>query len=280
MISSVRSREHHFDIFIMSESQKDPPSRAATADKHPTGSTNKLRTADHQDTHLQSTKAQETTGDEGLLRSDEIATTGTAAMQQVDTSLGESVCANLNVCVASIGLGEVVVEKYEIEANGAHVVPNILTKSEPHAAPAPARESANAVIQEARPQVMIDGARAAENNLGAEIVMREEQHDEANRAAALATAAQDNDLRLLLTLVKGGADPNTRFEGWTPLLTAVTFGNPTAISILARFGADANCLDPDGDTPLIIACSLGRLDCVQQLLAGGANPRILTQVRI
>ena len=98
---------------------------------------------------------------------------------------------------------------------------------------------------------------------------------------ALEIAARNNDVRLMMALIRKGAAVDSRSDnGWTPLHAATGFNNPMAISVLIRYGADANSRDVDGDTPLITACSMGHLDCVQQLLAGGANPRILAAVSV
>ena len=93
-------------------------------------------------------------------------------------------------------------------------------------------------------------------------------------------AACDNSIRLMLKLIKSGAAINTEISssGWTALHMAAGLNRPMAIAVLIRYGADVNTADFDGDTPLMSACSLGYIDCVQQLLAGGANPRILNQV--
>ena len=101
----------------------------------------------------------------------------------------------------------------------------------------------------------------------------------ATGTTALEIAARNNDVRLVLALLQHGAEVDARSSnGWTPLHAAVGFNHPVAISVLVRYGANANNRDNDGDTPLITACSLGYIDCVQQLLQGGADPRMTTPV--
>ena len=98
-------------------------------------------------------------------------------------------------------------------------------------------------------------------------------------ASALHIAASNNNVALMLALIKKGARIDLQSaDGWTPLHSAVGFSKLYAIIALVRFGADVNSRDSDGDTPLITAVSLGYVDCVQQLLAAGANPMVLTQV--
>ena len=98
---------------------------------------------------------------------------------------------------------------------------------------------------------------------------------------ALELAASGNNIRLLIALIKRGAvvDARSGVNGWTALQCAAGFNRPAAISALVRFGADVNNRDNVGDTPLMTACSLGHIDCVQQLLAGGADPSLQTLVR-
>ena len=82
---------------------------------------------------------------------------------------------------------------------------------------------------------------------------------------ALHHAAILNKTRLALELVKRGAIVNSRAsDGRSP--------------ILVRFGANLDGVDEDGDTPLLTACSFGFIDCVQQLLACGADRSCVTRV--
>ena len=103
----------------------------------------------------------------------------------------------------------------------------------------------------------------------------------AHGATALEIATRNNDVRLMLALIKRGAVVDSRSaNGWTPLHVAAGLNKPVAIAVLVKHGANTNNRDDDGDTPLITACSLGYIDCVQQLLAGGADPAILADVRV
>ena len=97
----------------------------------------------------------------------------------------------------------------------------------------------------------------------------------------LQMAVHNNDIKLVLALLKKGAlvdfkSPAT--GGWTALHIAAALNRPTAMSALLKFGANPNNLDADGDTPLTTSCSLGHINCVQLLLAGGADPKQQNQV--
>ena len=96
----------------------------------------------------------------------------------------------------------------------------------------------------------------------------------------LQIATCDNNIRLMLQLIKRGAlvDSATMSCRWTPLHMAAALNRSMALSVLIRYDANVNAKDSDGDTPLIAACSLGHIDCVQQLLAGGGDPKIRTNV--
>ena len=96
----------------------------------------------------------------------------------------------------------------------------------------------------------------------------------------LLMAAFRNDVRMMLALINKGADVNHRFSvtGWSPLHAASACNNPVAIAILVHAGANVNARDNDGDTPLIAACSMEHIDCVHQLLAGGADPKLMSKV--
>ena len=88
----------------------------------------------------------------------------------------------------------------------------------------------------------------------------------------------NKDIRAVLSLIKQGADIEAKSSavGWTPLHMAAGWNVPKAIAVLVRFGARINDRDEDGDTPLMTACSMCHIDCVQQLLAGGADPKLLS----
>ena len=96
----------------------------------------------------------------------------------------------------------------------------------------------------------------------------------------LQIATCDNDTHLMLQLISCGAiiDAVSMPTGWTALHMAAGLKLAMAAAVLIKYGAKTNTIDSDGDTPLITACSMGFIDCVQQLLAGGADTNITTKV--
>lgn len=103
--------------------------------------------------------------------------------------------------------------------------------------------------------------------------------------SALATVVSQRRLYMVEMLINAGADPNFSFEGETRegiiirevtvIFLAVRSDEPISLNILKLLiekGASINKKDSLGDTPLIIACSLGNLESVKILLTNGANP--------
>ncbi len=81
--------------------------------------------------------------------------------------------------------------------------------------------------------------------------------------------------RIIQALVAAGIPLEARDdEGRTPLHKAVggDWGNAAAARTLLRLGADPNAVDGYGESPLHIAARKGELACMEELLAGGANP--------
>ncbi|KAG4433568.1 hypothetical protein IFR05_010937 [Cadophora sp. M221] len=58
-----------------------------------------------------------------------------------------------------------------------------------------------------------------------------------------------------------------------PLLTAVRYGNPGCVAILLDAGVDVEIQSEDWETPLILACEMGRLNIVKILVERGAKTR-------
>jgi len=115
----------------------------------------------------------------------------------------------------------------------------------------------------------------------------------------LSIAIRANDTRLVLFALDHGADPNVtdrqlaEYPGWqrlwdrlitkrvrvgpdySPLLMMSMLGNfnPEITRALLEHGADANCRDLDGMTPLMHAVESGRpTSFLQMLLDHGADP--------
>ena len=96
-----------------------------------------------------------------------------------------------------------------------------------------------------------------------------------NGNTLLHMACASGDARLVLALVKRGADVNVQnIFGSTALHCATSHGDANVAAILLQHGAEPNVVDEDGDTPLAIAVSLRHVAVVQQLLASRADPAL------
>jgi ankyrin repeat protein len=90
---------------------------------------------------------------------------------------------------------------------------------------------------------------------------------------ALHIVAGRNDAVYLRFLLSKGADPNIQdASGNTPAMLAVEKGFTEGLDSLIRYKANLNLANSRGETPLIRAVQLRRVDLVRTLLEGGANP--------
>ncbi|MGI8960030.1 MAG: ankyrin repeat domain-containing protein [Bryobacteraceae bacterium] len=100
------------------------------------------------------------------------------------------------------------------------------------------------------------------------------QHPSSNeRQAALVWAARFGQPEAISVLVKNGADPNTTsgVNDWTVLMHAIHKDQPRAVLALVNNGANVNLAGGHGDTPLIMAAGYGYTGIVRILLEHGAN---------
>ena len=99
---------------------------------------------------------------------------------------------------------------------------------------------------------------------------------------ALHLAAGGAHASVVRLLLGAGADPAavTNTSGVSPLhLAAKALGGEGAVRVLIERGAPVNLLEgSSGQTPLMFAASYGRLPAILELLAGGADPGIATEV--
>lgn len=79
------------------------------------------------------------------------------------------------------------------------------------------------------------------------------------------------DLKMVKTLVEGGADINKVNAFGSVLSGATTYGNYEMVSYLISKGANVNTKENLGDTPLMKAALMGKLDMVKLLVDKGAD---------
>lgn len=95
--------------------------------------------------------------------------------------------------------------------------------------------------------------------------------------SALHFAAMFAVPNMVSDLLKRGALLEYRNLGYTPLISAISAGNPGTAQILLVKGANVNAVDEDAHTPLITAVRLNREDymkCVSLLLKHGADTSV------
>jgi len=98
-----------------------------------------------------------------------------------------------------------------------------------------------------------------------------------NNASPLFLAAIAGDRENIALLLAKGADPNRRMDiigmfPTSPLIGALSFGDPVVVQALVAGGADIREKDLDSMTPLHWAVVTHHPDVVKTLLAAGADP--------
>lgn len=99
----------------------------------------------------------------------------------------------------------------------------------------------------------------------------------ANRATALITAVELDDLETLELLLDAGADADGKCgceTGESPLWAATLLDRPDHVRCLLGSGADPNRASAAGNYPLHLAAMRGREHLVDLLLAHGADPAL------
>ena len=81
------------------------------------------------------------------------------------------------------------------------------------------------------------------------------------------------DPQLLASLLSAGLDPNITDKKGNAILHQCA-PHPDCLALLLKAGADADRANSKGETALMRAAYVGNVDCVQELLDGGANPTI------
>ncbi|KAM9053199.1 ankyrin repeat and SOCS box protein 3 isoform 1-T1 [Megaptera novaeangliae] len=86
-------------------------------------------------------------------------------------------------------------------------------------------------------------------------------------------ASFQENAEIIKLLLKKGANKECQDDfGITPLFVAAQYGKLESLSILISSGANVNCQALDKATPLFIAAQEGHTECVELLLSSGADP--------
>ncbi|WP_382160847.1 ankyrin repeat domain-containing protein [Hydrogenophaga sp. ANAO-22] len=96
---------------------------------------------------------------------------------------------------------------------------------------------------------------------------------DAGGQTALLIAARAGDLEMARLLLRSAADPNGRGGPFTPLGAAALHGHAPLVRLLLRAGAEVDAVGLNGQTPLMNAIKLDRLDAAALLLQAGADTR-------
>ncbi|KAM6220676.1 ankyrin repeat and SOCS box protein 3 [Rhynchocyon petersi] len=92
---------------------------------------------------------------------------------------------------------------------------------------------------------------------------------------ALHQAAYQGSVDIIKFLLKKGADKECEDDfGITPLFVAAQYGKLESLTTLISCGADVNCQSLDRATPLFIAAQEGHFECVKILLSSRADPNL------
>lgn len=97
--------------------------------------------------------------------------------------------------------------------------------------------------------------------------------DRTTGEGALHIVTKRADAGYLRFLLQHDANPNIAdADGNTPLMLAVTLGFTDGVDVLIRYHADLDAANSRGETPLIRAVQMRNLELVRALLAAGADP--------
>ncbi|XP_076402296.1 ankyrin repeat and SOCS box protein 3 isoform X8 [Peromyscus maniculatus bairdii] len=90
---------------------------------------------------------------------------------------------------------------------------------------------------------------------------------------SLHQASFQGNAEIIKLLLKNGADRECQDDfGITPVFVAAQYGKLESLNILILSGANINCQASDKATPLFIAAQEGHIKCVELLLSSGADP--------
>lgn len=93
-----------------------------------------------------------------------------------------------------------------------------------------------------------------------------EKNSEDMGSRLLCTAIEKNDLKMVQYLLNKGIDPNS-----IPLWEYILNSHRSIVKIMIRYGANVNCTDYSGWTPLHMVVEESKRDLLEILLGAGAN---------
>ena len=114
---------------------------------------------------------------------------------------------------------------------------------------------------------------AAEKNDLKQVVALLKQHVDPNARLdqwgdnALVHAVRHGNIEMTRTLLDVGADPDLKGRGITPLGIAALRGDARIVHMLLQAGAHIDFKSSDGNTPIVAATIMHRADVVRELLA-------------
>lgn len=96
---------------------------------------------------------------------------------------------------------------------------------------------------------------------------------------AFCETVREGELKAVGLFLKAGYSPNTRDKSGVPVLSlAVRKQHPTVVTMLIDAGADVNVISDDrGNTPLMDAAAVGRLELVGELIDAGADTDVASK---
>jgi ankyrin repeat protein len=95
----------------------------------------------------------------------------------------------------------------------------------------------------------------------------------ANGASAIHVASEEGHATVVQTLIKFGADMNSKTIGVTPLILATQYNRSSVVRVLIENGADIDDVSLlDGSTAIYCASGKGLIQIMDQLLSAGADP--------
>ncbi|MGB3471668.1 MAG: ankyrin repeat domain-containing protein [Erythrobacter sp.] len=141
-------------------------------------------------------------------------------------------------------------------------------------------------------RILADGERASDGNTGGLLTFAIARCDAQMVGALLELGADPDgippgnalmyalladDLVMATMLLQAGAAPDAHpRDGTTPLREILYYERADSVALLVKAGADVNHADAIGTTPLLAAIRFGDYRSAEALMAGGANPWLVS----